>query len=150
MRPLWNGFLRPQNPFAMARESLLMMEVVVGPRDQESATKLVEGAASRIVPNCWPLWLSDGWEPHLFALTVVYAVLIHFIKGIGPGRPKESHVVPDPRLRYGQVIKHRVGRRLISVTRRVVVRLNRNRKDWDRCHDLVSWSLTVVATTNSR
>ena len=28
--------------------------------------------------------------------------------------------VPDPRLRYGQVIKHRVGRRLISVTRRVV------------------------------
>jgi hypothetical protein len=28
--------------------------------------------------------------------------------------------------------------------------LNQSRKDWDRCHDLVSWSLTVVATTNRR
>ncbi len=105
---------------AMARESRLMLEVVVGPRTQESATELVEGAARRLSPDCWPLWSSDGWEPYLFALTVVFAVLIHFIKGKGPGRPKESQVVPDPRVRYGQVIKQRVGRRLVSVTRRVV------------------------------
>lgn len=105
---------------AMARESRLMLEVVVGPRTQESATELVEGAAKRLAPNCWPLWSSDGWEPYLFALTVVFAVLIHFIKGKGRGRPKDSQVVPDPRVRYGQVVKHRSGRRLISVTRRVV------------------------------
>lgn len=105
---------------AMARESRLMLEVVVGPRTQESATKLVEGAARRLAADCWPLWSSDGWEPYRFALTLVFAVLIHFIKGKGPGRPKESQVVPDPRLRYGQVVKQRVGRRLLSVTRRVV------------------------------
>jgi len=105
---------------AMARESRLMLEVVVGPRTQESATKLVEGAAKRLAPDCWPLWSSDGWEPYLFALTLVFAVLIHFIKGKGSGRPKESQVVPDPRVRYGQVIKQRAGRRLVSVTRRVV------------------------------
>lgn len=105
---------------AMARESRLMLEVVVGPRTQESATKLVEGAARRLAADCWPLWSSDGWEPYRFALTLVYAVLIHFIKGKGPGRPKESQVVPDPRLSYGQVVKQRVGRRLLSVTRRVV------------------------------
>jgi IS1 family transposase len=105
---------------ALARESRLMLEVVVGPRDQESATKLVEGAAQRLAPNCWPLWSSDGWAPYLFALTLVFAVLIHFIKGKGPGRPKEPQVVPDPRVRYGQVIKQREGRRLVSVTRRVV------------------------------
>lgn len=105
---------------AMARESRLMLEVVVGPRTQESATKLVEGAAKRLVPGCWPLWSSDGWELYLFALTVVFAVLIHFIKGKGRGRPKDSQVVPDPRVRYGQVVKQRSGRRLISVTRRVV------------------------------
>jgi transposase-like protein len=105
---------------AMARESRLLLEVVVGPRTQESATELVEGAARRLAPDCWPLWSSDGWEPYLFALTVVFAVLIHFIKGKGRGRPKESQVVPDPRVRYGQVIKQRAGRRLISVTRRVI------------------------------
>jgi transposase-like protein len=105
---------------AMARESRLMLEVVVGPRTQGSATKLVEGAANRLAPGCWPLWSSDGWELYLFALTVVFAVLIHFIKGKGRGRPKESQVAPDPRVRYGQVIKQRAGRRLVSVTRRVV------------------------------
>lgn len=105
---------------ALARESRLILEVVVGPRTQESATKLVEGAAKRLTADCWPLWSSDGWEPYLFALTVVFAVLIHFIKGKGPGRPKDSQVVPDPRVRYGQVIKQRAGRRLVSVTRRVV------------------------------
>jgi IS1 family transposase len=105
---------------AMERQSRLLLEVVVGPRTQESATKLVEGAAKRLTKGSWPLWSSDGWEPYLFALTVVFAVLIHFIKGKGPGRPKDSQVVPDPRVRYGQVVKQRVGRRLVSVTRRVV------------------------------
>ena len=105
---------------AMARESRLMLEVVVGPRTQESATKLVEGAACRLAPGCWPLWSSDGWELYLFALRVVFAVLIHFIKGKGRGRPKDSQVAPDPRVRYGQVVKQRSGRRLVSVTRRVV------------------------------
>jgi transposase-like protein len=105
---------------AMARESRLLLEVVVGPRTQASATKVVEGAAQRLAPDCWPLWSSDGWEPYLFALTVVFAVLIHFIKGKGPGRPKQAQVVPDPRVRYGQVIKQRAGRRLVSVTRRVI------------------------------
>jgi len=61
-----------------------------------------------------------GWEPYLFALTVVFAVLIHFIKGRGRGRPKQSQVVPDPRLRYGQVVKQRPGRRLVAVTSRVI------------------------------
>jgi len=105
---------------AMERQSRLLLEVVVGPRTQESATKLVEGAAKRLAPDCWPLWSSDGWEPYLFALTVVFAVLIHFIKGKGPGRPKQPQVVPDPRLRYGQVVKQRQGRRLVAVTRRVI------------------------------
>lgn len=105
---------------AMARESRLMLEVVVGPRTQESATKLVEGAAKRLNQGCWPLWSSDGWEPYVAALTIVFAVLIHFIRPKRRGRPKQPQVVPDPRLRYGQVVKQRQGRRLVAVTRRVV------------------------------
>jgi hypothetical protein len=34
-------------------------------------------------------------------LTLVFAVLIHFIKGKGLGRPKDFQVVPDPRVRSG-------------------------------------------------
>jgi IS1 family transposase len=104
----------------MARESRLMLEVVVGPRTQESATKLVEGIARWPAADCWPLWSSDGWEPYLFALTLVFAVLIHFIKGKWSGRPKESQVVSEPRVRYEQVIKQRVKGRLVAVSRRVV------------------------------
>ena len=104
----------------MERQSRLLLEVVVAPRTEESALKLVEGAASRLAPDCWPLWSSDRWEPYRFALTVVFATLIHFIQTRRRGRPKEPQVVPDPRLRYGQVVKQRAGRRLVSVTRRVV------------------------------
>ena len=105
---------------ALERQSRLLLEVVVGPRTEESARTLVEGAASRLAPDCWPLWSSDGWEPYRFALTVVFATLIHFIRTRRRGRPKEPQVVPDPRLRYGQVVKQRAGRRLVAVTRRVI------------------------------
>jgi transposase len=40
---------------AMARESRLLLEVVVGPRTEETATELVSGSASRLAPDCWPL-----------------------------------------------------------------------------------------------
>ncbi|NOT64282.1 MAG: hypothetical protein HOP19_29040 [Acidobacteria bacterium] len=105
---------------AMARESRLWLAVVVGPRTEESATKLVEDAAQRLAPACWPLWSSDGWAPYVTAQVLVFAVVIHFIHPKRRGRPKAPQVVPDPRLRYGQVVKERVGRRLIAVTRRVV------------------------------
>jgi hypothetical protein len=105
---------------AMARESRLLLEVVIRPRTEESATKLVEVAAKRLPPDCCPLWSSDGWASYLTALTLVFAVLIHFIHPKRPGRPKEPQVVPDPRMRYGQVIKQCVKRRQVSVTRRVI------------------------------
>ena len=71
----------------MVRESRLLLEVVVGPRTEESATKLVEGAAGRLAEGCWPLWSSDGWEPYVSTLTVIFAVLIHFIVGA----PQRDH-----------------------------------------------------------
>jgi transposase-like protein/IS1 family transposase len=105
---------------ALARESRLLLEVVVGPRTEETALDLVDGAAQRLAPDCWPVWSSDGWAAYWFALLVVFGVLIHFIKTKRRGRPKEPEVVPDPRLRYGQVVKERKGRRLVAVTKRVI------------------------------
>lgn len=37
----------------MARESRLPLKIIIGPRDQESETKLMEGAAKRLAPGCW-------------------------------------------------------------------------------------------------
>lgn len=39
---------------AMARSSRLLLEVIVGPRTEESALDLVEGAARRLAPASWP------------------------------------------------------------------------------------------------
>src|SRR5262249_57294658 len=111
---------QPWIPCAMARESRLLLEVMVGPRTQASATELVEGAARRLDPDGWPVGSSDGGEPSRFALTRVFAVLIHCLKGNGPGRPKEPPVVPDPRVRSGQAIKQHVKGRLVAVSRRVL------------------------------
>lgn len=105
---------------AMARESRLMLEVVVGPRTEESATKLVGGAAGRLAEGCWPLWSSDGLENYVSALIRAFALLIHFIRPKRRGRPRHPRTVPDPRLRYGQVIKQREGRRVVAVNRRVI------------------------------
>jgi hypothetical protein len=54
------------------------------------------------------------------ALLSLFFVVIHFIWAKRRGRPKQPQVVPDPRLRYGQVVKQHKGRRLAAVTRRVV------------------------------
>jgi hypothetical protein len=105
---------------ALARESRLLLEVVVEPRTEATALDLVDGAAKRLAPDCWPLWSSDGWAAYWFALLVVFGVLIHFIRPKRYGRSKAPEVVPDPRLRYGQVVKERQGRRLVAVSKRVI------------------------------
>jgi hypothetical protein len=66
------------------------------------------------------LWSSDGWKAYGAALLRLFFVVIHFIRAQRRGRPQPPRVVPDPRLRYGQVVKEHKGRRLVSVTRRVI------------------------------
>jgi len=105
---------------SMARESRLLIDVEVGPRTEETARKLVESTAERLASGRFPLWSSDGWEPYLQALVRVFFVVIHFIRRRRRGRPRTPRLIADPRLRYGQVVKHRAGRRLVSVTKRLV------------------------------
>jgi hypothetical protein len=54
------------------------------------------------------------------ALVLVFAVVIHFIRTKRRGRPKQPQTISDPRLRYGQVVQQRDGRRLVAVTKRVI------------------------------
>lgn len=105
---------------AMARESRLLLEVEVGPRTTETAKTLVNNTSKRLAQGCWPLWCSDGWDSYVEALLAVFHVMIHFIRTGRRGRPRHPQRVAHPSLRYGQVVKQQVGRRLASVTKRMV------------------------------
>ena len=106
---------------AMVRESRLLLEVKVGPRNEQTATALVKGAAARLTPECFPLWSSDGWKPYVAALLSIFSLVLHAIRRRKQrGFPKAPKTIPDPRLRYGQVVKQRKGRRLVSISKRVI------------------------------
>jgi IS1 family transposase len=104
----------------MARESRLVIEVEVGPGTEETAKTLVENTAQRLAPGSWPLWCSDGWEPYVGALLSVFQIVIHYLRSRRRGRPRNPKPVAHPNLPYGQVVKQRSGRRLISITKRVI------------------------------
>ena len=105
---------------SMARESRLLIEVEVGPRTEETAKILVENTANRLASTSWPLWCSDGWEPYVGALLRVFHLIIHYLRTGRRGRPRNPQLIAHPQLRYGQVVKQRRGRRLISITKRVI------------------------------
>ncbi len=105
---------------SMARDSRLLLDVVVGPRTLETAQMLVYFTALRLNPACWPLWCSDGWASYVEALLSFFYISVHYIRTRRRGRPRLPKQVPHPLLRYGQIVKHHSGRRLISITKRIV------------------------------
>ena len=108
---------------SMVRDSRLLLDVVVGPRTLETAQMLVYFTALRLKSTCWPLWCSDGWESYVEALLSFFYITVHFIRTKRRGRPRLPKPVPHPNLRYGQIVKHHSGRKLISITKRVRPRL---------------------------
>lgn len=105
---------------SMARESRLLMEVEVGPRTTKTAQTLVENTAKRLSESSQPLWCSDGWDCYIEALLSVFSIMLHFIRTRRRGRPRIPRLIPDPKLRYGQLVKHHSGRKLVSITKRVI------------------------------
>ena len=105
---------------AMARESRLLLDVSVAPRTLETAKTLVRNSAARLARSCWPLWCTDGWESYVEALLSIFHLVLYVVRQRRRGRPRQPRTIAHPALRYAQVVKHHVGRRLASVTKRVV------------------------------
>ena len=105
---------------SMVRESRLLLEVEVAPRTLETAQTLVKNTAARLAQGCWPLWCTDGWESYVEALLSIFHLIIYFMRERRRGRPRKARTIAHPRLRYAQVVKHHVGRRLVEVSKRVV------------------------------
>ena len=105
---------------SMARESRLLLEVAVAPRTGETAQTLVKNTAARLARGCWPLWCTDGWESYVEALLSLFHLVIYYLRTRRRGRPRKARTIAHPRLRYAQVVKHHVGRRMVSVSKRVI------------------------------
>jgi transposase-like protein len=84
-------------------------------RDEALITPVIEHSRAAAVPNQAMLWAVDGFKAYVKAILSVFRDPLYTGK---PGRPRlivweDLHIV--------QVVKHRVGRRLLSITRRLAL-----------------------------
>ena len=111
-RWIWVGF---------AKESRLLLCIVVGPRIQESADKLIEGIDSCLDKKKeLPLFVSDGNNQYTVALFNLYSEMITPDRTGKKGRPAEPYKIPRMDLRYAQVIKEREGGKLVKVHKKII------------------------------
>jgi IS1 family transposase len=114
----------------------LILAVVVGPRSQESATELIDRTAY-VLCGQMPLFVSDGLDSYGVALLDRYHVTVTYPPTGKRGRPRCPEKQPLPELRYAQVVKKREGRRLVSVTKKIVYGDPQNISSKDICTSLV-------------
>lgn len=97
----------------------MILALVVGPRTQASADTLIGRTASVLVGRL-PLFASDGLDQYGVALFKRWHVDVPYPRTGRRGRPRHPAQLAHPELRYVQLVKHREGRRLVSVSRRVI------------------------------
>jgi hypothetical protein len=111
-RWIWVGF---------AKESRLLLCIVVGPKLQESADKLVEGIDSCLDKKKeLPLFVSDGNNQYTVALFNMYSETVTPDRTGRRGRPEVLYKIPRMDLRYAQVIKERKGGKLVKVHKKII------------------------------
>src|SRR5215471_7820805 len=105
---------------AIDPESKLLLTIEVGDRTRAMAQRVVHQVAQVLVPDCVPLFLTDGFKEYTTAL------LTHYGQWVQPARRQAAEPAPKPRwmprpgLLYAQVSKTVRRRRLVRVSHRVV------------------------------
>src|SRR4029453_29282 len=100
--------------------SKLLVVVDIGSRTRAMAQRVVPQVVQVLAPGCVPRFLTDGFKEYPTAL------LAHFGQWWQPerrqprGPPPQPRWMPQPQLRYAQVIKITRRRRLVRVRHRVV------------------------------
>lgn len=92
---------------------------MLAPRTQAGADGLIGRTASVLVGRL-PLFVSDGLDQYGVALFDRWHIEVPQPRTGRAGRPRNPQKVAVPELRYAQLVKHREGRRLVSVTKRVI------------------------------
>ncbi len=105
---------RPWLWTAMDPISKFWLATVVGPRTTTMAQGLVHQVVSRLKEGCVPLFVTDGYRGYATAL------LSHYGQWASPENgQRKARWMPLAHLHYAQVIKKRVGRRVVSVSKRL-------------------------------
>jgi IS1 family transposase len=105
---------------AIDPQSKLLLAILVGPRTQAMAQRVVHQVREVLAPGCIPLFVTDGFKEYMSAL------LSHFGSWVQPARRQAQGPAPKPRwmplpeLLYAQVIKTTRRRRLVRVSHRMV------------------------------
>src|SRR5207245_733118 len=105
---------------AMDPESKLLLTIDVGNRTLAMAQRVVHHVAQVLVPDCAPLFLTDGFREYLTALLTHYGHWVQPSRRQAHGPPPKPRWLPLPHLLYAQVVKTVRRRRLVAVTHRVV------------------------------
>ena len=98
----------------------LILAVDVGERTLSMAQRLVHQVTQVLAPHCTPLFLTDGFREYLTALVTHYGRWIQPGRRQGRGPMAKLRWMPQPQLRYAQVVKSYRRRRLVDVKHRVV------------------------------
>jgi IS1 family transposase len=99
----------------------LILAVDVGERTLARAQRLVPQVTRVLALHCAPLCLTDGFREYLTALVTHYGQWIQPAPRQGKGPGPKPRWMPQPGLRYAQVVKSYRRRRLVGVQHRVIV-----------------------------
>ena len=104
---------------SFAPESRLIIDFVLGPRKQYVADEFVNITDKRL-STLKPLFVTDGLKFYTEALLKKYGDLVEFSKTGKRGRPRKPAIVPNENLKYAQVIKNKLGKKLQKIEKRVI------------------------------
>ena len=105
---------------ALDPQSKLLLAIMIGPRTQAMAQRVVHQVVQVIAPDCVPLFLPDGFKEYMTALLTHYGYWVQPERQRLQGPAPKPRWMPLPQLLYAQVIKTIRRRRLIRVSHRVV------------------------------
>lgn len=105
---------------AIDPESKLFLAYVVGDRSASCAQILIHLVVSMLAVGCMPLFLSDQWSAYAQALLTHFGHWVDLPRSSKYGPAPKPRWLPDPNLQYGQVVKERIGRRLVSVSSKII------------------------------
>lgn len=112
---------------SFAPEHRLVIGHSIGERKRYMADDIVKKTIDRI--NGDPLFVTDGLKFYTEALSSQCGSWISYLPTGKRGRPRKARWMPDPNLKYAQVVKHRKGGRLSKVEKRIIFGDNINLKD---------------------
>jgi len=113
---------------SFAPESRLIIDFILGPRKQHVADEFVN-ITDKHISTLKPLFVTDGLKFYAEALLKKYGDLVEFSKTGKRGRPRKPAIVPNENLKYAQVIKNKLGKKLQIIEKRVIFGKNIDQRE---------------------